>query len=213
MEKQTVINTLKKNGYERFEDNHYVKGVTSVNLEENSVMGFGGVQEVFQSLEEILNYLGLKEHMENTLENKSKFFALYLSQHVVKWHKRNSHTPAYLHFSLLDVKNINKEYLELKPLSSISDEDAIEVARLCGLANACIRESTEDRLGLYDDTYILRINYNGYIYLLKSGSLYHQMTLRCYDFLRSKGYALPWMGLSVEEQVNRGWVKLKEETK
>ena len=28
------------------------------------------------------------------------------------------------------------------------------------------------------------------------------------DFLRYKGYALPWMGISVEEQVSRGWIRL-----
>lgn len=30
------------------------------------------------------------------------------------------------------------------------------------------------------------------------------------DYLRSKGYVLPWMGLSVEKLVEYGWVKLKE---
>jgi hypothetical protein len=29
------------------------------------------------------------------------------------------------------------------------------------------------------------------------------------DYLRSKGYSVPWMGISVEEQVQRGWIKLK----
>lgn len=31
------------------------------------------------------------------------------------------------------------------------------------------------------------------------------------DYLRSKGYALPWMDLSVEDLVEYGWVKLKED--
>jgi hypothetical protein len=31
-----------------------------------------------------------------------------------------------------------------------------------------------------------------------------------HDYLRSKGYALPWMGLSVDELVEYGWVKLKD---
>ena len=30
------------------------------------------------------------------------------------------------------------------------------------------------------------------------------------DYLRSKGYALPWMDLSVEDLVKYGWIKLKE---
>lgn len=28
------------------------------------------------------------------------------------------------------------------------------------------------------------------------------------DYLRSKGYALPWMGLTVEEIAHAGWIKL-----
>lgn len=31
------------------------------------------------------------------------------------------------------------------------------------------------------------------------------------DFLRSRGYALPFKGISVEEQIKAGWVKLVTE--
>lgn len=31
-----------------------------------------------------------------------------------------------------------------------------------------------------------------------------------YDYLKSKSIALPWRGLSVKEQVEYGWIKLKE---
>jgi len=37
-----------------------------------------------------------------------------------------------------------------------------------------------------------------------------EMFGKAYDYLRSKSYALPYMGLSVEEQVERGWVRLIE---
>lgn len=30
------------------------------------------------------------------------------------------------------------------------------------------------------------------------------------DYLRSKGYALPYMGISVEDQIKYGWIKLTE---
>ena len=39
-------------------------------------------------------------------------------------------------------------------------------------------------------------------------SPYFPTVLNVYDFLRSKGYALPWMGLSVEKLVEYGWVVL-----
>ena len=60
--------------------------------------------------------------MENTLENKAKFFAQFLGQHV-------------LYFSsdfLRKIDNLtldsveNDDFLELKPLSQISDEDVIQ---------------------------------------------------------------------------------------
>ena len=61
--------------------------------------------------------------LENTLENKTMFFAQYWGQHV-------------LYFSsdfLRKIDNLtldsveNDDYLELKPLSHITDEDAINL--------------------------------------------------------------------------------------
>lgn len=34
----------------------------------------------------------------------------------------------------------------------------------------------------------------------------HLSEVTCIDYLRSKGYALPWMGLSVDEMVQREWI-------
>jgi len=31
------------------------------------------------------------------------------------------------------------------------------------------------------------------------------------DYLRSKGYAVDWMGLTVNQMINYGWIKLQEE--
>ena len=64
---------------------------------------------------------------QNTLENKARFFAQYFGQHV-------------LYFSsdfLRKIDNLtldsveNDDYLELKPLSQISDEETIHIARVC----------------------------------------------------------------------------------
>lgn len=142
--------------------------------------------------------------MTNTLENKAKFFALYLNQHIVKWHKRNSHTPAYLHFSLLDKKNINSEYLELKQLSSISDEDALEVATLLGNCNHISDESK-----IYQAKDLIA---TPKFYTAQTNITANQW-LKVIDFLRSRGYALPWMGISVDELVQWGWIKLKNDTR
>ena len=77
-------------------------------------------------------------------------------------------------------------YLELKPLSSITDEAAIDLAEILGWS----------RKDLYK-RYIVRSH--------TLGGLLSQIEL---DFLRSRGYALPWMSISVEQQIKFGWIKL-----
>ena len=129
---------------------------------------------------------------QNTLENKARFFAQYFGQHV-------------LYFSsdfLRKIDNLtldsveNDDYLELKPLSQISDEDAIEVAKLI-YGNYHIEQTFSV---LSKDKAIYEIKYS-----IEKENHY----LKFY-YLSSKGYALPWMDLSVEDLVEYGWVKLKE---
>lgn len=38
----------------------------------------------------------------------------------------------------------------------------------------------------------------------------YSLLIETIDYIRSKGYALPWMGLSVEQQIEYGWIKLKD---
>lgn len=89
-------------------------------------------------------------------------------------------------------------YLELTPLSQITDEDAIEVGKLYEYAgetrktqNDCFKEVGKD-------------------YIEDTGA--DALALRILDYLRSKGYALPWLDTTVEEQIEYGWVKLKPST-
>ena len=58
---------------------------------------------------------------ENTLENKAKFFAQYWGQYVLYF------TSDFLRkIDNLTLDSVeNDDYLELKPLSQISDEDVI----------------------------------------------------------------------------------------
>ena len=146
---------------------------------------------------------------ENTLENKAKFFAQYWGQHV-------------LYFSsdfLRKVDNLtldsveNDDYLELKPLSQISDEDLIQLTYIPeGWKIFKIYHTTRHGYSavkirkLYDDN-DLKFNADGYKYDMKTLSVKMANTV---DYLRSKGYALPWMDLSVEDLVDYGWIKLKE---
>jgi len=65
--------------------------------------------------------------MGNTLENKAKFFGLYILQRVLK----DSDCSENVQASVLVTPNnvFSSQYLELKPLHIISDEQAIELCK------------------------------------------------------------------------------------
>lgn len=75
-------------------------------------------------------------------------------------------------------------FLELKPLSKITDEDAISMYRGLG-------RNYESAIQFLED--------------YKSIGFLEQSEV---DFLRSKGYAVPFMGYSVDDLVKIGWVQL-----
>lgn len=110
--------------------------------------------------------------MENTLENKAKFFAQYWGQEVLTTFFGSGF---YIDRDLYPISS-GSFFLVLKPLSSITDEDAGE----SGYDNA---------KSMLSDNYLVNSPY-------------------VFDYLRSRGYALPWMGLSVEQLIEYGWVKL-----
>lgn len=144
--------------------------------------------------------------MENTLENKAKFCALYWGQKVVKYNDIFEEATHVDFVDFIDMKD--KAFLELKPLSSISDEDFNKLRNVSGyiIENKVVNiegnsvtiyfkwtdEDFKDGFGHSEST----IYYDSFSQLET-------------DFLRSKGYALPYMYLSVEELVRRGWIKLK----
>ncbi len=113
----------------------------------------------------------------NTPENKAKFLANYWGQQVLG--ARENEGPT---FHVSESKRLRSKvwYAKLKPLSSISDKDAIAIN--------C--DSRDDFL-----------HYGVIAESLKSYEA---------DYLRSKGYAVPWMDLSVDDLVEYGWVKIVE---
>ena len=90
-------------------------------------------------------------------------------------------------------------YLLLKPLSAISDEDAIEVAY-----NFFTEQDTSTIQGKELADYVRQD------LLDDEHGINHHLTIKSVDLLRSKGYALPWRGIPVPEQISKGWIKLVE---
>ena len=128
--------------------------------------------------------------IQNTLENKTKFFAQYWGQdvlcRVIFGKNKNEIIMHNTPCSNLKLGEIIDSYLELKPLSQISDEESILMYR--GLETH------------YENAKQFLEDYAALDFLSQNEA----------DILRSKGYALPWMDLSVEDLVEYGWVKLKE---
>lgn len=124
--------------------------------------------------------------MENTLENKARLFAQYWGQFIawnIKWNHNigNGLTLDAIFFSRLE--NIEEWALNLKSLSDITDEDAIELG--------------------YDNAEDFIKNELRWDELRKIG-------VQDADYLRSKAYALPFNNLSVEQQLGYGWIIIKK---
>ena len=147
---------------------------------------------------------------ENTLEDKAKFFAQYWGQIVYKDVTQLRHEP----FKINELESyfVSNGYLELTPLSQITDEDAIELMRLKIESKGIVDIETIEIENKTLDGYTFIVKYKNWdderVGFVFNG---HTNPLSFYDYLRSKGYALHYMDLSVEDLVEYGWVKLKEE--
>ncbi len=125
-------------------------------------------------------------------QEKARFFALYWRQHILRsllW--ADSIQSCKLYPDVVGNDEKYKFYLLLTPLSMITDTDRYEVAGILGLLNS---DSFIDCLSKEDNIY-------------KSGIT---RVVEAIDYLRSRGYALPYMGISVQQQIEKGWIKLKE---
>lgn len=178
--------------------------------------------------------------MENTLKNKATFSAQYWGQKVGMFSDNHEN------FDLVIGEQLSLDkirHLRLRPLSTISDEDAIEVAKLSHqMLNVQFKVLKRDADLIHitwtsntNIEYHVSIRYkyaavNSNVNFLKNEkedfkTFKHnigEITLSSerpvpyvaiVDFLRSKGYAIPYMGLSVDKLVDYGWVALTDTTK
>lgn len=121
---------------------------------------------------------------EMTIESKSRFFAMYYGQAV---------------YRLDGLSN-----LKSKPFETPMDGDHLELTALEDITAADCRFINELEEWNYEDIDSIRNVILNCLLYNRGATKVHQ-----YDYLRSKGYALPFMGWTVEEMVKAGWIKLK----
>lgn len=131
--------------------------------------------------------------MENTLENKAKFFTQYWGQKVLTGESETIHT-----LNAGDIAfGIENNWLQLKPISLITDQEMQNIVLYHE------KSAFDIGLGLNQIIFSYMQGYETNDFALEIENGY------CLDYLRSKGYALSYMGLSVEKQIEYGWIKLK----
>jgi len=134
--------------------------------------------------------------MENNLENKERFFAQYYGQKVLTSEK------------VIELTKVDRfwawghkgYYLELTPLSMISDEDAIEIMDLF--------ENNFDRdIKIVQGRQLIEDFKRGN---LNRFGLTVEDLISISDRLRKLSFALKYDNLSVEQQIEYGWIKIKK---
>ena len=126
------------------------------------------------------------ENNENEALNKTdvkcRFFAQYYGTET--FCGGDNHIITNVEWYTISDESYPNPHLKLKPLSKITNEDAISMYR--GL------ERNYESANQFLEDY-------------KSIGFLEQSEV---DFLRSKGYAVPFMGYSVDDLVKIGWVQL-----
>ena len=133
---------------------------------------------------------------------KPTFFAQYWGQNVICnddyiWRSNETFD------TVLSIYNgdLSKWYAVLNSIDQISEEDCILISKIVYPEfNEKEIQNAVNRIKIHIDKY-------GIEYFF--GEDINSNTIKIIDFFRSKGYALPWMYISVEEQVKLGWIKLK----
>ena len=137
--------------------------------------------------------------MENTTENKLKFFAQYFWQRVLKNVKSPQVTILNGHFFYYSVPYIENYHLELRSIDSITNDECVE---LFDLKYPQYKDwEIKSKLGTIE---------HHVLHSLKSSMNYQNESYFLIDFLRSKGFLVPFMNLTTDQILEFGWAKIKD---
>jgi len=134
-----------------------------------------------------------------TQQNKERFFALYWGQYVGCDKQVTNCTIDDVYMNLLcENKNFEPYYLILKDIHDISVKDIEELRDMTSFCTDY--DIVEDHI----------ISIQEPESTCSLSSIYTDITIEYVDFFRSKGYALDFIGITVKEMIDAGWIKLNK---
>ncbi len=134
---------------------------------------------------------------ELTPELREKFYAQYYGQKVLHMDDESEMDYVFPVVKSTFFTTNHDNYLVLRSILSITDDESVEVAKIW----------RPDRDVSYHSVKYGRAIIDGLDHLMVGFFMFGQIT----DYLRSVGVALPFMGHTVEELMEAGWVKLVKE--
>jgi len=140
--------------------------------------------------------------MENTLENKMKFFSLYMNEEDIiggVFDDKNHLMDCKLNF-VSDLSNLDKfeeSFLVLKDLRNATDEDLMEIGFNLGKTEAPLH---------YGNIYVKR--FLGEKFGNSQDNLYKiSDVIFMTDYIRSLRYVLPYKEFSADKMLEYGWFR------
>lgn len=133
--------------------------------------------------------------MKDTLQNKKRLIAQYWGQKILMFKSiiSDSFYDYPINSNYIDCVTKELGYLKLKLLSEITEND---------LSNIGFGNIGEKKVTIYP-------NSSERQWFSSCGNMGYLM-LDHFDYLRSKGYALPYNGITVDEQIEYGWIKINK---
>jgi hypothetical protein len=118
--------------------------------------------------------------------------------------------------------------LSLRDITFITDEEALTVCKILSPLTFTTKKKwnfiryTEDECGIYgirvkskSSTHYFEIDSDGTVDIIdektdKTPFAFTPSSVSyCHDWLRSNSFAMPYMGITIEEQIKREWIKLR----
>lgn len=133
--------------------------------------------------------------MNQQQQDKAAFFAQYYPQNVMRHDSYDDDQPS------MDARPVGNtsHYLKLKPLTAITDEDAVIVCEIGGAIFSQISQKANAGKRLIWDYFDhIRCNVRG------------SEWIHIADFLRSRGYLIPFRNYSTDQILEMGWAKLRD---